>query len=394
MTGTPQPPDDEAEVSLVRGDAAYRFQRFLGIIPKDNLGIGRRAVGIALITWLPITIWAWATGRLMPAEGGEPLLRHFGIHVRFLLAMPLMIVAEMLVNMIMPRVIPYFVTSGVLPPSEEGRFREVIRRVLRLRDRTLPWVFILGIGIALAVASPTLSGSHELEWAQATGGGLGFGGLWFLYVGRPLFIAMLLGWVWRLTLFALLLRGISKLELSLVPSHPDGNGGLGFLEMLPAMYSPIVLALSALVASRWSHQILYHQETLANLRLPMAAFVAVILVIFLGPFFVFSGPLRKAKRVAELQYGALVGHQGRLVRQRWIERLEVKDEAGMLSAPELGPVADNISMFQMVDKMRSIPVGKRALMSVLVPVAIPLLVVVALQVPIKDVLLGLLKAIA
>jgi hypothetical protein len=48
----------------------------------------------------------------------------------------------------------------------------------------------------------------------------------------------------------------------------------------------------------------------------------------------------------------------------------------------------------MVDRMRSLPVGKRALISVIVPVAIPLLVVVSLRVPIKDVLLGLLKAIA
>ena len=127
---------------------------------------------------------------------------------------------------------------------------------------------------------------------------------------------------------------------------------------------------------------------------PMIAFAVIVLIIFLGPFFVFSGPLRRAKRLAELQYGALVGQQGRLVRQKWIEGLQVKDDAGLLSAPELGPVADNISMFQMVDRMRALPVGKRALISVAVPVAIPLLVVVSLRVPIKDVLLGLLKAIA
>jgi hypothetical protein len=48
----------------------------------------------------------------------------------------------------------------------------------------------------------------------------------------------------------------------------------------------------------------------------------------------------------------------------------------------------------MVDRMRSLPVGKRALVSVLVPAAIPMLVVVSLQIPIKDLLLGLVKAIA
>ena len=386
---------EESGISLVRGDASFRFQRFIGLIPKDGLGIARRAILFALITWLPIAIWAWMQHRFTTSATSEPLLQHFGMHVRFLVALPLMIIGEGVVQMIMPRVIPYFLTSGVLPASEEGKFKEVIRGVLRLRDQTLPWVFIIGAGIALAVGSPALSRVHELDWAHDPGTArIGFGGLWFLYFARPLFIAVLLGWVWRVILFGVLLKRISKLELSLVPSHPDGNGGLGFLELLPAMFSPLIFALSAMMASHWSHQVLYHDESLAALKVPMAVYAVLVVIIFLGPFFVFSGPLRRAKRVAELQYGALVGQQGRLVRQKWIERLDVKDEAGLLSAPELGPVADNISMFQMVDRMRALPVGKRALISVIVPVAIPLLIVVSLRVPIKDVLLGLLKAIA
>jgi hypothetical protein len=394
MTTTTAAHEDPG-LSLVRGDAAFRFQRFIGLIPKDGLGVVRRAVFYALVTWLPMAIWAWTQHRFTSAVGSEPLLQHFGIHVRFLVALPLMIVAEAMVQLVLPRVIPYFLTSGILPPSEEAKFRDVISGVLRMRDQTLPWIFILGVGIALAVGSPALSRVHELDWAHDGGGtGMGFGGLWFLYFARPLFIAILLGWVWRLVLFGILMRRIARLELSLVPSHPDGNGGLGFLELIPAMFSPLIFALSAILASHWSHQILYHGETLAALKVPMAAFVVLILIIFLGPFFVFSGPLRRAKRHAELQYGALVGQQGRLVREKWIERREVNDPAGLLSAPELGPVADNISMFQMVDRMRSLPVGKRALISVIVPTAIPLLVVVSLQIPIKDILLGLLKAIA
>jgi len=394
MTGSTEAADDNG-VSLVRDDASYRFQRFIGLIPKNGLGIGRRAILLALITWLPMAVWAWSRHRFLSAEVGEPLLQHFGMHVRFLLALPLMIVAEAAVQMIMPRVIPYFLTSGVLPATEEDRFRGVLNGILTLRNKSLPWVFILGAVIALAVGSPALARVHELEWAHEPGSArMGFGGLWFLYFARPLFIAVLLGWAWRLTLFGLLLRRISRLELSLVPSHPDGNGGLGFLELLPAMFAPLIFALSAMMASYWSHQIVYHGETLTGLRIPMAAFAVVVAIIFLGPFFVFSGPLRRAKRAAELQYGALVGQQGRLVRQKWIERKGITDEAGLLSAPELGPVADHIAMYQMVEKMRSMPIGKRALISVLMPVAIPILVVVSLQIPIKDILLGLLKAIA
>ena len=387
--------NDQDTISLVRDDAAFRFQRAIGLIPKTGLGIARRAIVFALLTWAPIAIWAFVQQSRLAVTPQEPLLAHFGIHIRFLVALPLLIIAEGVANMILPRVIPYFLSSGILPPSEVGRFREVLQSILRLRNKTLPWVLILGAILALLLSSPALAAAHELAWAwDPDPQHLGFGGLWFLYFARPIFMALMLGWLWRLILFGLMLRRISKLNLSLVPSHPDGNGGLGFLEMLPAMFSPIVFGLSALMASHWSHQIVYHQETLAALRLPMAAFAILVLILFLGPFFVFAGPLRKAKRAAELQYGALVGRHGRMVRQKWIEGIDVKDDAGLLGAPEMGPVADHISMYQMVEKMRALPVGKRALMSIVVPVAIPFLVVVSLQIPIKEVLLGLLKAIA
>lgn len=396
MASTPPKPDaaDEENLSLARGDAAWRLQRALGLIPANGLGIARRAIGFALFTWLPIAVWAWYHQSISGVRTTEPLLSQFGVHTRLLLAIPLMVVGEAIVHSIMPRVVPYFLSSGVLPPSESGRFHEILQGMHRLRDQTLPWIFILGVAIAVSAGSPAMSSGHELDWARDPGArGLGFGGDWFRFVGRPLFIAMLLGWIWRLIMFGLLLQKISRLPLSLVPSHPDGNGGLGFLELFPAMFAPIVFLLSAVMASNWSHQILYHGAKVLDLKLPMIALVMVLLVLFLGPLFVFMPPLMKAKRVAELEYGALVGQQGRMVRQRWIESVAVPDERGLLGAPELGPVADHIAMFQAVDRMRSLPIGKRALASVLVPAAIPLLVVVSLQIPIKDLLLGLVKAI-
>jgi len=258
----------------------------------------------------------------------------------------------------------------------------------------LPWIFILGIAIALPISTGSLEGTHEMDWAREAGATVGFGGKWFLYFVRPVFLAMLLGWIWRLVLFAVLLRRLARLHFSLVPSHPDGNGGLGFLDGLPIMFAPIVLALSAIVASFWAHQITHHGAKLLELRVPMIAFLVIIVVLFLAPFFFLMGPLMKAKRVAVLQYGTLSGEHGRMLRERWIEGKDVPDEKGLLGAPEMGPVADHISMFQMVEKMRAIPIGKRAVISVLVPAAIPLLIVVSLQVPIKEILLGLLKAVA
>jgi hypothetical protein len=67
----------------------------------------------------------------------------------------------------------------------------------------------------------------------------------------------------------------------------------------------------------------------------------VVVILCLAPLTVFIPKLAAAKRRALLEYGALVGHYGRLVRRRWILR-EPIDEQPLLQAPEIGPVVETL----------------------------------------------------
>jgi len=382
-------------VSLVRGDIFYRLQRRVGLIPPDGLGIARRALFWSLFTWLPIALWAWYTGRAFsPAVVQEPLLGHFGIHVRFLVAVPLLIVAEGMAHGLTTRLLPYFVQSGVVPEAEVPRFRSVLAGVVKLRDGVMPWIAVLAIAVAIVTVSDTIHESHEIVWAS--GGGavlhLDFGALWFLYVGRPIYLTLLLGWLWRIILLVLLFRGIAKLDLVIVPTHPDRAGGLGFLERFPKPFAPVVLAVGAVIAARMAHDVFYHGVSVQSLRLPMISFVVAALAVVLSPLLVFAGPLLKAKKQALLDYGALIGGHGRLVHERWIAGRDVKDDA-ILNAPEIGPVADTLSLYGAVKDMHAVPLGKASVAPILLAAAAPMLVVLAIQVPVKDILKILMKAL-
>ena len=70
------------------------------------------------------------------------------------------------------------------------------------------------------------------------------------------------------------------------------------------------------------------------------------------------------------------------------------DDAPILDAPEIGPVAVAAAMYDAVRRMRTIPISARALSRILVPIALPFLVVIGLQIPLKDLLLKLAKALA
>jgi len=52
--------DSRDDISLVRDDPPFRWQRSLGLIPRSGgLGVGRRAVFWTALAWLPIAVWAW-----------------------------------------------------------------------------------------------------------------------------------------------------------------------------------------------------------------------------------------------------------------------------------------------------------------------------------------------
>ncbi len=382
-------------LSLLEDDPSLRLQRVLRLVPRTGLGVGRRAVIFAAVAWLPIVIWAAVYGRALGAVAGEPLLQHFGVQVRALIAIPLLVIAEGVGHGIMLALVPYFLTSGMIPAEAHGGFVDVLDRMRRLRDATLPWVSILALVIAVTVAPSPEAQVHEVAWAAENVDGhlgYGFGGWWFMWVTRPLYLMLLLGWAWRLVLTNRLLAGIAKLPLAIVPTHADGLGGLGFLQRLPMAFVPVVLAISCVLASRWGHDVMYHGVHVDSLKLVAATFLVLMLIVFHLPLLAFTKPLAAAKRQALLDYGALVGKHGRLVRRRWI--LGEATESDLLSAPEIGPVADTIALYEAVRKMGVSLIGKQTVALVLLPAALPLVFVAAVEVPVKDMLMAVLKAVA
>jgi hypothetical protein len=105
----------------------------------------------------------------------------------------------------------------------------------------------------------------------------------------------------------------------------------------------------------------------------------------------FSPVLRRVRMRARLQYDALCGRFGRALHQRWIEGKTLADD--ILHAPELGSAADVATLYAQVTAMRPTPISKKAILSALAPVAVPALLVAAIEVPIKDALLQLIKAL-
>jgi hypothetical protein len=377
----------EAEsYALFSDDALYRAQQAIGLIPRrGGFGLGRRIAIAVAITWLPLVLYALWQRRLLPGTVAEPLFQHFGIHARFLLALPLLLVAESSSDAALRRVLPQFVSRGIVDETLRPAFRSILERASRLRgSRTALLGMIAVVAIGTTFGWERGEDMHELAWEIGAGGERHFGALWFSFVSRPIFLLVLVAWVWRLALLAWMFSRIAALELRLAPTHPDRTAGLGFLEQLTVGLAPLLFALAVPIAGRWGHDAMYHGLDVHTLKVPAAALVVVLAGVALAPLLAFAPRLRKVRRESLAAYGALLAEHGQLVERRWIRRETVEDH-GLLSAPEIGPVADTVALYEVIAKMRTVPVGRQSLVPVVLASALPLIPVFAMQIPLKEI---------
>lgn len=376
-------PGSLPEFSLVRGDLWDRLQRAAGMIPRGGQdGVLRRMVIYTLLAWLPLVVWALVTGRVFEDGKGDPLLRHFGLHARFLVALPVLIYGERVAHSVMKRVLPRFVSSGMITEEKVPAFQGVVIGMLRLRDSALPWVLIGGVILAAILIPQTSRQLAELNWARE-GHGLGFGGWWYLCVSRPLLQIFLFAWLWRIVLVTILLRRIVKLGLEPVPSHPDGLGGMGFIESLPLGFLPMAFAMSCILSGQAAHDVIYHGVHVVSLRMQGIGLGVVALALCLAPLLVLVPVLKKTKRKALAEYGDFTAWHERLVHRRWILGEKVEANA-VLDAPELGPSADVLALYNSVRAMRAFPISSRTLINFALPIALPMLAVGAIEIPLAE----------
>jgi hypothetical protein len=127
----------KTESELFYGGPPLQFQRALGLIKPDEPRIVLRALLAVLGGWVPLVILV-ATQDLAPwGEGVKAVLCDFAAYAYFLIAAPLLIVAEPLCIARLGAIGRYFLDSGLVPESDRTRFDAAVTSTRRLRDSVL-----------------------------------------------------------------------------------------------------------------------------------------------------------------------------------------------------------------------------------------------------------------
>jgi hypothetical protein len=379
-----------AEISLVRGGVFYRAQHAVGLIRHNKWDLGRRVTFLILIGWLP----PFVLTALLNRDGLVSLIRDYRIHARLLVAVPVLLVGELLMDTRFRAVLGHVRQAGLLDALELVRVDEVIAELIRVRDSVLPELVILLLLIihtatsykGLVDATPWLSRASGGELHLTAAG-------WYVVVVSASIFQFLLGlalWKWLLwTFFAFKL---SRRNLKLVATHPDGHGGLGFLGLTSAAFAPIAFSATAVIAATWRQDILHQGARLIDFKLPAIILVAVTALVAIGPLAFFVPRLAGVRRRGILEYGLLGQLHSAEFHEKWIVH-RAGHEVEFLVAPESSTVANYGHIYDTIKNMNSFPADKGALYTLAAAVVIPALPVILTQIPLAVVLGDLLKAL-
>ena len=120
-------------------------------------------------------------------------------------------------------------------------------------------------------------------------------GWWHALISVPLFQFLLLRWYFRVFIWARFLWQMSRLDLQLVPTHPDRVGGLGFLTNVVYAFTPILLAHGVLLSGLIADRIFFDGAKLPQFMVEIVGGVAVLVLLVLFPLMVFAGQLARAQ---------------------------------------------------------------------------------------------------
>ena len=274
-----EPPD----FSLVLGGPLFQlFRRFR--LGDDATGLVRRRIlVIALFSWLPLLLLSLWEGLAIGGKVNVPFLKDVEVHVRFLVALPLLIGAELVVNERMRPVIRGFLDRKLVPEDSMDKLDAAVKSAFRLRNsiiaRNPACCFCLRCRHIHHPSAVYFENGHMvlIERRQTLGDRI------VVYLRQSAFVSVhLIALVLRLFIWARFLWQVSRIRLNLVPTHPDRAGGLGFLATTVFAFAPILLAHGALLSGMIAGRIFYLGARLPDFKIEMFSAVVILLFMVLG----------------------------------------------------------------------------------------------------------------
>ncbi|MDM0069640.1 hypothetical protein [Variovorax sp. J31P207] len=368
---------DPDEFSLVLGGPLFQFWRRARLADDAGSLSHRRSVVMVLLAWMPLLVLSIAEGRAWDSEVHLPFLRDLELQVRLLIALPLLIVSELVVHQRVRSVVRPFLDDGLIPDDRRKQFDLAVASAMRMRNSIGAELLLIAIvyGIGILVVWRNALTLDVSSWYGSVANGqikLTLAGWWLACVSMPMFQFLFLRWYFRLFIWARFLWQVSRIKLNLLAGHPDRCGGLGFLSLVRVAFAPLLFAQGTVLAGMMADRILFADARLVQFEVELVAVVAFMVFVILGPLLVFSPQLEAAGRKGQLEYGALASRYVREFERKWLRGGTSAGEPPLGSA-DIQSMADMGNSFAIVEGMRWAPFTWRTVLHLAATTLLPVL---------------------
>jgi hypothetical protein len=385
---------ERQDFSLVLGGPLFQLLRRSHLAGDALELLRQRILLITLVAWLPLLVLSLIEGAALGGRAAVPFLLDIEVHVRFLIALPLLIVAELIVHQRMRFVVRQFLERNLIPRSALPRFEEAIASAFRLRNSLLAEVlliaFVYAVGILL-IWRHYVALATDTWYAVPTAEGLKLSmtGAWYGYVSLPIYQFLLVRWYYRIFIWSRFLWQVSRIELSIVPTHPDRVGGLGFLANTAYAFMPLAVAHGAMLAGPIANRIFYLGAALPDWKVEIGVLVVFLVCLVLGPLLVFAPQLAQAKRTGNREYGTLAERYVREFDAKWLRGGAPAGEA-LVGSADIQSLADLANSFEVVRTMQIAPITRDSLLRLVAATLAPIVPLALTMMPFEELLRKLL----
>jgi hypothetical protein len=386
--------EEPRDFSLVLGGPLFQLFRRSHLSGDALELLYRRVIAIPTIAWLPLMLLA----SLSAASGGagwESFFRDVEVHVRFLVALPVLIGAELIVHTRLRPLVRRFVERRIVVPDDLPEFDSAIERAVRLRNSVsveiaiLVLVYSFGLwlwGSRVPIGSATWYATPGERWHLTPAG------YWYVFVSIPIVQFVLLRWYLRFFIWYRFLWQVSRLNLHLIATHPDRCAGLAFLGKSAFAFGPILFAQGAMLAGVVASRVLYRGESLLSFKLQIGGFIAFFVLAVLAPLLMFTPRMADAKRKGLAEYGQLAQDYVEGFERKWVIQNPASAD-DLIGSADIQSLADLSNSYEIVTSMRAVPFGLQDMTRLAAATAAPFLPLLLTAFSAEELVMRLIKIV-
>ena len=382
------------------GGMIYDALLRLHVQSTDSYNFSRRLIFLVTLCLAPLVILSTYEGSLYGSGLDVPLLHDVEVYVRFLVALPVLVLADAIIDPLIAYMTQSLHRSGIIDEEHKPRIDQAIARVKHGKDSY--WADSVVLLIVLSIILAYLVNIDELDistqytiWAIThtdQGATPTLAGWWFLLVSSAILNIILIRWLWRFLLWVGFLFRVSRIPLKLQPAHPDLTGGLGILRNGENAFTIIFFAFGAILAASLAEEIIHSPMTLRESLPVIMTFIVSVIVVLTLPLLFFSRQLAIASRWGRMAYGDLGYRLSRAFDKKWADPADTSNGDKLLDTADSSVVCDYADVYGAARDMRIIPISLRGFLEQAVVLALPFLPLVFSEQSLPDLLSRILHS--